>query len=182
MILSSRLSIVAIAAALTVSGCSMLSSSSTKERTGDLGCPQVGIIRDLSQITNFRPGKRDLADVISHAEIADFKGDCTYDGKGVSISVAVALVAERGPAFTGSQADYTYFVAIANPENRILAKQEFSTAVEFKNGAPRAGTREELTQAIPLAVDEDGRGYRVMLGFQLTPEQIEFNRRATAKK
>jgi hypothetical protein len=162
--------------ALALTGCSTVNNVVGTGKL-DLACPKVAIVRDASTITQFRPGPgRDLTDVVSRAVLADFAGGCEYNRDGVTVNFALALVAERGPAFQGSQANYRYFVAITAPDDTVVAKQEFTTTVDFPANAPRAGTREDLQQQIPMPRDTDARNYQVLLGFQLSPQELEHNR------
>ena len=85
-------------------------------------------------------------------------------------------MAERGPALQGNTAKYQYFVALAQPDDTLVSKAYFDTDVTFVPGQPRAGTREELTPKIPLPKDANAKDWKIYLGFQLTPEQLNFNR------
>lgn len=166
----------AVVAVGLLAGCSSLGLSDPP--TANLGCPKVAIVRDTSKVTQFRAGQgRDLTDVTSRAALVDFQGGCDYGRDGVSVDFSLRLVAERGPALTGNEAVYRYFVAIARPDHSIIAKREFDTSVTFPAGATRAGSEESLTQTIPLPEGEDAGAYQVLLGFQLSPEQLDYNRR-----
>ena len=161
-------------AVAALGGCSLFKGS---DKPVAQACPQVAILRDLAEQTQFRPGQgRDLTDVVSRAELADFSGSCAYHDGSVDVQVKLTLAAEKGPALRGQSTDYTYFVAITDPSGAPIAKQEFKTSVDFKPNVTRAGSVEELTQDIPLAKPDDGRNYRVLLGFQLTEDQLAFNR------
>jgi hypothetical protein len=143
-----------------------------------LSCPRVAIARDASEVTQFRPGAgKDLTDIRSRAALLDFTGGCEYDRNGVTVNLNLILAAERGPAMTEPQSDYRYFVAIADPEGQVLAKREFDTSVEFAATNGRGGSVEELSQQIPLPEGKSAGDYQVLVGFQLAPEQLEYNRK-----
>ncbi|HYD30948.1 MAG TPA: hypothetical protein VEB64_08860 [Azospirillaceae bacterium] len=173
-----------------LAGCSSVSDVGSSlgltgggEEPAGRGCPKVAIVRDAAAVTQFRPGKgRDLTDVVSHAELADFKGGCEYAKDGVTVDFDLRLVADRGPALQGNQASYRYFVAITQPDRTVAAKREFETTVAFEAGATRAGSTESLAQTIPLPQGQDAGGWEVLLGFQLTPEELDYNRRQIAKR
>jgi hypothetical protein len=170
--------LAAIAAtALVLGGCSMFSKDKT-----DLACPKVGILSDAAKVTLFRPGSGNgQTDVVAHAVVGDYTGSCTYDETGVTIDISLALVAERGPALTGTQIPLSYFVAISKPDGSIATKQVFATTVDFPGNAPRAGSREGLQPHIPLPKGQDARGYGVLVGFQLTPDQLAYNRKTATR-
>ena len=161
-----------VGAGLTVAGC-------TAQKALPLACPKVALVRDVATLTLFRPGGGgELTDVVARAQINnDFPGECEYNKDGVTVSFTLMLGAERGPALKGNQVDLRYFVALSDPEQGIISKREFDTAVEFKPNLPRAGNGEELQQKIPLPRDQDARHYEILVGFQLTPEQLEYNRK-----
>ena len=147
----------------------------------DLACPQIGILREANQVTLYRPGGKGAADVEARAQIVDYAGNCTYDEDGVTVDVSLILVAERGPALAGTAVPLRYFAAIVDPAGTITARQQFDTVIDFTGNVPRAGSREDLQPRIPMPRGKDGRGYQVMVGFQLTQAQLDANRKALAR-
>ncbi len=163
---------------IAVSGCSGMGSNGAPQAAdANFACPKVAIVRDLAEVTQFRSGGRDLTDVTSRAALADYSGHCDYTDEGVTVNVNVFLLAERGPALQGNEATYRYFVAVAKPgEETPSAKTEFDTTVTFEPGKTRGGSREELAPKIPLPKDVNAKDWKIFLGFQLTPDQLAFNR------
>lgn len=140
-------------------------------------CPRVAIVRGADEVTRFREGVgQDLTDVTSRAILADFTGGCEPGAEQVSVDLNLILAAEKGPALQGDSADYRYFVAVADSQGTVLAKEEFDTTVAFPAGQSRAGTVEELSQTIPLAEGRGAGDYQILLGFQLTPQELSYNR------
>ncbi len=172
----SRPALLAAGAVAVLSGCSGMGLGQTDPADAALACPKVNIVRDLQEVTVFRPGGRDLTDLESRAALVDYTGNCEYTSNGVTVNVNVFLVAERGPALPGNTAKYQYFVALAQPDDTLVSKAYFDTDVTFVTGQPRAGTREELAPRIPLPKDANAKDWKIYLGFQLTPEQLDFNR------
>ncbi|MFD1628010.1 hypothetical protein [Azospirillum griseum] len=170
------LALAAMTAAVGLSGCADLGLSAPSAAEAALACPKVSIIRDLSEVTLLRSGGRDLNDMESRAALADFAGTCDYTSSGVTVNVNLYLIAERGPAMKGDSARYQYFVALAKPDDTIVSKAFFDTDVTFAAGQPRSGSKEELAPKIPLPKDANAKDWKVYLGFQLTPEQLAFNR------
>jgi hypothetical protein len=126
-------------------------------------CPQVSIIGDGSTVTKFREGTgRDLTDVTAQAQIVDVAVACDYDRRGVADRSRVA--------------EFDYFVAVADPQRNILAKEVFRVGFRFPQNEQRVGTVEEIEPRIPLKARTDGVDYQIVVGFQLTPEEIEWNR------
>jgi len=142
------------------------------------GCPRVVFVEDAAQEVRFRPGAgRDLTDVEWRAAFVGFGGGCEYDDEAVDVELILNIAAERGPAATGGEAALDYFVAVADPQQQLLVKEIFETSIVFPESGDTAGTSEELVQRIPLDNPALGRAYRIVVGFQLSPDQLEFNRR-----
>lgn len=143
-------------------------------------CPRAAIVGDVSQLTKFRQGQgRDLTDIEYAAEIRDFGGSCEYRDKNrvVSVVTTINVVAELGPAAKVRRVSVPYFVAIIDGDNNILAKSTFDAAIDFPDGQRKAGVSEETEQRIPLPPSVRGADYEVLIGLQLTPDQVDFNRR-----
>jgi hypothetical protein len=143
-------------------------------------CPRAAIVGDVAQMTKFRLGAgRDLTDVEYAAEIRDFGGSCEYRDKNrvVSVVTTINVVAELGPAAKVRKVSVPYFVAIIDGKNNILAKATFDAAIDFPEGQRKAGVSEETEQRIPLPASVQGADYEVLIGLQLTPDEIDFNRR-----
>ena len=139
-------------------------------------CPRASIISDGATVTKFREGTgRDLTDVVAQGEIVDVAVECDYDRRGVDVALQVAIAAQRGPADRTRVAEFDYFVAVADSQRNILAKEVFRVRFQFQNQA-RTGTIEEIEPRIPLKSRADGVEYQIIVGFQLTPDEIDWNR------
>jgi hypothetical protein len=146
-------------------------------------CPRASIISDGATVTRFREGPgRDLTDVTVKGEIVDVAVDCDYDRRGVDVALQVAIAAERGPADRTRTAEFDYFVAVADAQRNILAKEVFHVSLRFPPNQQRTGTVDEIEPRIPLKDRADGVDYHIIVGFQLTPEEIEWNRSQKAAR
>ncbi len=146
-------------------------------------CPAIAIVQDASELTLFVPGPgRDLIDVTLEARVSEFGGFCNTDidddtrAGEVEIDLEVLFEATRGPASTSLEATISYFIAITDSNENILARETFDTDLEFEGNRNRIGFVEELSQTIPLRAGEFGEDFKVFIGFQLTEEQLEYNR------
>jgi hypothetical protein len=169
------LSVLPLVAACSGSGGKAPAETAAAEPAG---CPRVTVVRDAAEVTQFREGGgRDMTDVKSRAAVVDFTGGCEYDRNGVTVNLNLVLGAERGPAASHDKSGtYRYFVAITDPAGQIVAKQEFDTTIDFSPNVGRGGSVEELSQQIPLENGASGASYEVLVGFQLAPADLEFNR------
>ena len=140
-----------------------------------LTCPTVEKVPAASRLTRFIPGGRDLTDVAFEAVVASFGGSCSQGEGAVVVELTVEFIASRGPADKTRKAPFTYFVAIVDRNDNILAREEFNTGIEFPGNQTRNSITEELEENIPVKSAIDGNQYRVFVGFVLTPEEVAYN-------
>ena len=141
-------------------------------------CPAASILGNAERVAQFKQGAgRDLIDVMFQAEIGKLNMTCRYLKGRVVTDISFELIAERGPAARNRTGEFDYFVAISDPKGKVLAKENFHSKIAFAENRRRAGILEEIEQSIPLRKDEDGGAYEILVGFQLTEDQMKFNRR-----
>jgi hypothetical protein len=139
-------------------------------------CPEARVVANLERMTQYRPGEgRDLTDVLFEARIGDLTGECGYDESALEVAITVPIQIARGPANQERVTRLEYFVAIQDPQGTVIAKRSFPVEVAFERNQSRALFTDELEQRIPLAELNQGPAYRVLLGFQLSEEQVQDN-------
>lgn len=164
------LGLLVLAAGGVLAGCGNSSG------TPDPGCPRISIVTDLSRATYFRPGAgRDLTDVVAEGELELRDMKCVYARNQVDLDFHVLVGVAPGPAQRERQIDVEYFVAVMDPNRAITAKETFRARVDFGNGRQRRVLDEQITPRIPLGDKAAGGGYDVLVGFQLTPDQLQWN-------
>lgn len=182
-----RLATTGALAALLLS----VGACSTKKPVSPGPCPRVNILADASQLTEFRDGPgRDLIDVDHTARIARVGGTCVYKmdkpaekGKKpetgtLTMTIGLLIAAERGPADTDRKARFEYFVTLVDRDRQPIQKTVFPVTVDFPGNVTRATAEEfPIDLKIPLHPKQTGADFVVFVGFQLSPEQVEFNRR-----
>lgn len=145
----------------------------------------MAVLADAAVMTEFVPGPgQDLTDVNFQAEMADIVFGCVYDPDAdppaVVIGVAPIIVATRGPANQDRQARIRYFVSLIARDRTIVNKSDFEVGVGFPENRSRVVLREDdppVSIDIPLGNPQDATSYEVLVGFQLSPDQLELNRR-----
>ncbi len=140
-------------------------------------CPGAAIVRDAADLHRYRGGQRDLIDTELDGRITGLNGNCKRDGADTVVTtVQVGIELTRGPAAPGRRAELAYFVAVLDGET-ILDKQVFPLRAEFPPNADRlrlAGDDVELR--LKVTPSKTAAAYRIEVGFQLTPEELEANR------
>ncbi len=129
-------------------------------------------------------GGQDLADVVNEAEITGYDLTCEYNidkktkaGK-VVVTLGLHITATRGPADRQRIAPFRYFIAITDPDRNVLEKQVFDIDVSFSGNAASIPVRDTpVPITIPLAAGKTGLDFEIFTGFQLTPDEVTYNRR-----
>ncbi len=152
-------------------------------------CPRVAVLNGAGSLTRFAPGPgRDLLDVDFQADMADLVSACrdkqAPDGKPITVvALAPVLVANRGPANRDHQARFSYFVSVVDSGQQILTKQIFPIEIDFSGNRNRVVLRDDdppITVDVPNPKGVGARGYEILLGFQLTQDEIDYNRKRAA--
>lgn len=173
-----RPAVIAIAV-LALSACEAMKS------TPPPPCPEVSVLSDAATLTKFVEGRgRDLTDVLYEAKLVDAVGACDYDvekktGEGtLAVEMAVSMEMARGPANRDGKAPVNYFVAVVGKDRAVLNKQDFTGTVEFTgNRTQLRWTDEPVYLSIPLKKGQAGRDFRIYVGYDLSEEELEFNRK-----
>ena len=147
------------------------------EKDTEYKCPAVFILEDAKELTRFKPGPgRDITDILFEAEIVNFVGDCDYNEGEAEIELSVQIKVERGPANKAGQVAFDYFVAIPKFQSRSEGKSVFNVTGDFEGNRTRMLYQDDLDMTIPVKVPTDGAALEIILGFQLMPEELKFNR------
>ena len=164
-----RFVLAAVPVALFMAGC----SSSEPPPP----CPSVGTPSPLESFTQFEPaGGRDLTQVKFSGKFSGFQSTCEYDDTGVDVDLAIQMIVERGPADRDRQANLQYFVAVENGPGNLTAKQVFDVTIPFEGNSRRLARVEEISLRVPAPAGHGFKQTRILVGFQLTAEQVEYNR------
>lgn len=179
---------VLLLSAMALTGCtseqafSAIGIGSTTEEGGttDRPCPTVGVLNGTDHLTLFNGRGKDLTDVVLRAEIARVVTKCEYNASESTISVDLAFngIAEIGPAAQSRTQTVTTFVAVTRRFGAKVKKQLYEVPLVFEGASRQVQFLKTIegTQ-IPYGGDADGRIYEILVGFQLTPEQLDYNRK-----
>jgi len=162
--------------AFVLSGCGMFGGGREQKR---LVCPGSFVAPEIDKLAVFKPGtERRIENVLYGVQIAGINSRCERGEKGIVVSSRIEFrIIDNDPsARTGS---FAYFVSVVDAEQNILTKQVYTIAFELDSRQGSMTKREELTERLPLLDVSTGGNYAVVVGLQLTPEQVEFNRAAS---
>jgi hypothetical protein len=165
----------------------MLTGCASGKDTG-FACPAAGFMPEASSIAFFAHAVKNPspADVNVYAVLRNLEGSCkTSHNNQTEIALRFDAVAQKTPAGKSiSQQNLSYFIALLGPDDTILQRARFYTTVPFtkkktdaKNIDGDTGiSSEEHVIKIPLTKPEDATHDRILIGFLLTPEQLDFNK------
>jgi len=146
-------------------------------------CPKVQLLGDTNIITAYRSGPgRDITDIRYEAEITGFEGNCEYIGKkgiysAVKLVLKVNFEITRGPAERKRTLDFGYFIAVPEFYPEPSGRQNFNVRAKFPENRNTINIIDgEVEITIPLKKGRKGPGSEIYIGFQLTAEQLNFNR------
>lgn len=140
-------------------------------------CPALVVVNDASKVTRFQGEGRDLTDVLYETEVQNASITCEYDGNSVEAALRVLFETTRGPADSSRAARFSYFVAVADRGQNVLAREEFELLAEFPGNRTEVQQVDEIEPTIPLGEGKNGSDYVVYLGLILSRDEVEYNRR-----
>jgi hypothetical protein len=144
--------------------------------TDQRACPGVEVISSLNRLVQFRDaGGHDQNDVAFVARIGDVRSRCTYEESNVTTDLSITIVGNRGPAGARlPSAEITYFVAVIDGERHIITKKSFSDRLVFDDKG-QARISDDLQEKLPTNPLKSASDHSVIVGFQLTADQITLN-------
>lgn len=131
-------------------------------------------------MTQFRPGQgRDITDVEYEGRIAKVDYTCKENPKKGYVQADLVVRAEYvlGTAAPIRNPEFPIFVAVSEGEKRVTEKTVHTMKVKFK-GNSRITRESTVIRRIrvPLGGDVPVEYYNVIVGFQLSPAQVAYNR------
>ena len=147
-------------------------------------CPRPAFLGEAANVDHFRPssapgGRHDLTDLELHGRLVGLTGSCKPGERKDQLAATVVMTVEitRGPAMQGREADVPVFLAVT--EGRaILDKRIYPMHVTFPPNVDRLTLSSgEQDLVLPISGEKSGAAYTILAGFQLTPEELEQNRR-----
>ncbi len=144
------------------------------------GCPHVQLVTDLKQLHQFTNPDMPKADQeVSSVTMNIVSHSCTTDEKGMVMDMEVGFNGSLGAKGRGTNSEkpsfsYPYFVAVTNAQGSILAKEIFAATLSYDKTTDQISQSEAIRQVMPAGADTGS--YRVLVGFQLSPQELAYNR------
>jgi hypothetical protein len=147
-----------------------------------VACPPARLLADTAHITlAAAPGARSRAAGIPDAYEADMVSattSCRQDKDRWAVSIRVRATAGAVGAASRRTVHLPVFVAMTEFSRRVLDKKVVEIPVTVDPRVPRVSVEQTIEGiSAPLTALHPGPGYEVLVGFQLTPDQLAANRR-----
>lgn len=173
------LKFVPVILALVLAGCGTRLARQLDDTPNAGACPVAGSVYDAARIVEFAEGKGgNYSDIAFTGEITGVRLFCRYfKDTPLEAELEIDFAFGKGRSATVNAHNYRYFVAVTRRNGKVLAKEYFDTQAEFGNAV--VTSKSELVNRITIPrADESisGVNFEVVVGFDLTPEQLEFNR------
>lgn len=152
-----------------------------QKSTSGTTCPNVRIVNDLNQVHQFTdPSNPKPNESTSSVQMQNVDSNCNMVKGSMSIDMTIAFAGKLGPKARARAGDkpsfaYPYFVAITNNQGSIVAKEVFAVTLNYDSGRNQETHTEQIRQLIPMK-DNDYKNYKVLIGFQVTDQELAYNR------
>jgi hypothetical protein len=145
-------------------------------------CPVARLVPELADLIRYATpgGGHDVTDLVLQARISDVQGSCepTDQKTTLAASVQISVSVLRGPAMHGREADVPVFLAVVQGET-VRDKRVFPVHIVFPPNVDRLTTTSSpIDMALPVGQGVTGSAYRIISGFQLSPDELAVNRQA----
>lgn len=168
---------LAIAATMTAAALALttgFAAAKSQARAKAAECPSINILPDAVRITQMSSGRVDLKAEIREPAIA-----CTVAGGKAKSKLSFWVKSAIAPNSDVAARSVPYFVAII-VDGEVIGKEVFQLALPFADGDRKLMVKEKIARVdIPVAHGRTAEDYSVTIGFQLTPEQVNYNRTAS---
>jgi hypothetical protein len=143
-------------------------------------CPHIAVISELSQLYRFTPSSStDPNKLESSVQTLLLEENCVVIGDEMKIQLTFGFRGEIGPKAKVKPEDrtsfsYPYFIAITKGRNEIITKRIHAITMAYDADQNTIITQDIVDETLPSDINSDD--VKILIGFQLTPEQLTYNR------
>lgn len=179
-----RQPIVLLLMSFSLAGCQVAERVFAEVPDNPGACPSALSLYDAHRSVEFAsPASYDggalYSDVTYTGEVLAVRSLCRYyEDRPILANLEIDLGFGRGPAATGNTHTYRYFVAVTRRDTVVIHRETFPITVRFRDGEDRVYLQETIDQITIPRANEDiaGDNFEIIVGFELTPEQVAWNR------
>lgn len=147
----------------------------------DGSCPGVSVRPDLRRLVEFyNADKPSDATKISEVTLTNVQNICRVEADKLVMQIDLTLDGKTGPKARMKPTDkpsfaYPYLVAVTDAQGNVLSKDIFAASIAYGADQKDIKQTESIFQNMPFPDATIGQVYTVVVGFQLTPEQLAYN-------
>ena len=159
-----------------LAGCGLFGKQVSLEMTDadKQRCPPAGILAYAGEITRFQPGPgRTTDDVIDRGTISGLTISCFNTATGVDATLSFDISASVGDTRPSGSVSLTYFVTVTNVVDQPLERKVYHITVPISD--KHGSVHQYVGLQVPFADDGRLEDKEVLIGFQLTKEQLTYN-------
>lgn len=185
--LPSRSMVFVILALFTLSACSTGYTVSDLNPFGGVSeppvCPTAGTLSDAASVTEFGRGKSRKANNVRYtAQISRSAMTCEISGSRVTGTVALIGEVQLGRKGKSGELTLPIFVALTIRNAEVVDKRFETVGLTVPKGSKTAGFQHIVQNySFEIAPGRKSSDYEILVGFNLNPEQIEYNRKQLAR-
>lgn len=178
---------------LSLSACQTMNHVGSSLGVGDIGpvttipqgdCPAVSRVAELASTYQFTtPSRPAPADQVSQAHITRIDVTCGTSGDILVLDVTLGVEGAVGPRGRMVPTEkpsfiYPYFITLLDTNNNILFKDIHALSLNYDANLNQSRQIETVQARVPLSSLNGAvpRNMRLLVGFQLTPDEIAYNR------
>lgn len=144
-------------------------------------CPQIELVNDLKELHQFSgDNSYEQSERIATVTFDTVKGECQRKGNKIAIQIEMRFDASLGPKSRVFDKDqptisYPYFIAVTDSSGDVVDKELHGVSLRFSSDENRKTHVESFRKIIDLKNIAGSPPYLVMVGFQLSPEELRYN-------
>jgi|GEM_PF-2462793 len=150
-------------------------------------CPMVEIMPVAKSMTNFN---KDMAGkMTSRATINEVRGGCEFVDGGMEIDLDILMTGQITNAGRDDNdrkneefVSFPYFIYALGPDKKAIDKDILSSIIHFRPMVDQSKHAEKITQFIAMNDKQNAGNYKIIVGYQLSKQQLEYNRASVNQK
>jgi hypothetical protein len=142
-------------------------------------CPYVKVLYDAARYIELKDNKETITAVGYTGEIQGLSSGCAYKAdEPIKVRMEVLFALGKGQQATGNQHTFRYWVAVTDRNNAVINKEYFNLPVTFPAGQDRTMVTDKIEGIVIPRIKPtvSGSNFEVLVGFDVTPEMVAFNR------
>ena len=143
-----------------------------KGKPAAAACPHLGLLADTGRLTELDGASK----AQFQATLGGEASQCVVKGKVVHLRLKFKVTGTIAETAKRDTRKVPYFVAVMQG-SQVLAKQVYFVEIPFSGSARTVSVEERVNRVdIPIGKGWASDDYEVMIGFQLTRDQVDYNR------